>query len=285
MTKINNKLLLSILAAIVVGEAITTGLLPFARGHLFSLLTLKTGPILLALVFYFLNYFTIDFFQSVKGYVVLKTALYYRNIRTHDVFLSLKKVDAKHLPSNSPQRIQEDIKLSYVQRITVWTEYGISSLILVQLLILNCKEIALIIFALGYAIVSILIAIKFNPRLTRAEIGVQQAEANYRTGLAASILDITGQTMANKASLASKWIQTEYLLFTKLQLGLVAVLPYAFLLPKLLNGTMDLGQLVQHQASFALIVVNAAVLIQLYPILIQGKASEHRVKEVTDTCM
>lgn len=288
LQKNHNKLLLSGLALIIVGEAASTGMLPVARGHLFSLLTAKGGAIWTALFFYFINYFTVDFFQSIKGYIVLKTALFYRHLRTNSVIAGLAvkclkgktSGQLKNLPSNSPQRIQEDIKLSYLCRISVYVEYAISGLILVQLLIMNMSEPLLILFALVYAVISVIIAVRFNPRLTRAEIGVQQAEADYRTGLVASIFDITGQQVANKASLSAKWIQTEYLLFTKLQLGLIAVLPYAILLPKLLNGSMDLGHLVQHQATFALIVVNAAVLIQLYPTLIQGKASEHRVTEV-----
>lgn len=284
----HNKWFLVGLILIIISEAVFTGLLPISRGHLFTLLTAKSGAIWTALILYFFNYFAIDLFQSLKGYTVLKVSLWYRNLRTHAInaYLSinyvLKKVPGSRegLPTNSPQRIQEDIKLSYLQRITTWVEYTISGLILVQLMIMNLSEPILILFALIYAIISVLIALRFNPRLTKAEKDVQQAEASYRTGLVANILDITGQEVANKQSLRSKWIQTEYLLFTKLQLGLIAVLPYAVLLPKLLSGSMDLGTLVQHQATFSLIVVNAAILIQLYPTLIQGKASEERVKEI-----
>lgn len=185
------------------------------------------------------------------------------------------------LPSNTPQRIQEDIKLSYVQRITVWCEYFVSGLILIQLMALNIHQPLLVIGALVYAGVSVVIAMLFNPRLTRAEIDSQQAEASYRTRLVGNILDISGLSSANDASIKAARIRTEYLLFTKLQLGLVAVLPYVVLIPQLFSGAIDLGTVVKHQSTFALIVVNAAVLIQLYPNWIQGKASEQRVREVT----
>lgn len=282
----HNKLYLAIITIIILAEAITTGLLPLSRGHLFDLLSTKVGPIWVALLLYFLNYLAIDFCQSIKGYWVLKIALWYRELRTRFIKTSLACQlgtnwrSRESLPTNTPQRIQEDIKLSYTQRISVWVEYVISGLILIQLVALNFHEPLLIAFALSYAALSVYIAIKFNPRLTKAEIDVQQAEANYRTGLVANILDISGMSIANKACTSSKWIQTEYLLFTKLQLGLVAVLPYVILLPQLLSGIMELGTLIKHQSSFGLIVVNASVIIQLYTTYIQGKASEERVKEI-----
>jgi ABC-type uncharacterized transport system fused permease/ATPase subunit len=289
ISDMNKKVWLAILGTFILSEAILTGLLPISRGYLFDLLSTKSGPIWTAIILYFFNYFFLDFCQSLKGYIVLKVSLFYRTIRTKTLykdFLRSKLVGIKnlneYLPSNSPQRIQEDIKLSYVSRITVWVEYIISGIILVQLFLQNIHQPLLVAFALGYAVISVYIAIKFNPRLTRAEKMVQQEEASYRTKLSDNILDITGLNVANQACLKSKMIQTEYLLFTKLQLGMVAVLPYVILIPQLLAGTMTLGDVVAHQATFGLIVVNASVLIQLYTVYVQGKASEERVKEIED---
>jgi ABC-type uncharacterized transport system fused permease/ATPase subunit len=288
----HSKTLLALVVLIIAVESIATGLLPISRGHLFSLFELKAGPIWTALFFYFINYLILDFCQCFKGFSVLKLALWYRTIRTQNINNELIDTNVDNnlyndedpyplsLPSNTPQRIQEDIKLSYLQRITVWVEYVISGLILVQLFLLNLSQPLLVAFAATYAVISVFIAARFNPRLTKAEINIQEAEASYRSQLVSSVTDISGLDVANKVSLKSKWIQTEYLLFTKLQLGLIAVLPYAVLLPQLLSGTIGLGTMIEHQATFALIVVNAAVLIQLYPMLIQGQASEKRVKEI-----
>lgn len=268
--------LLATLLAILIGEAVTTGLLPVSRGHLFGLLGTKTGPIWITLAFYGANYFAVDLFQSLKGYFVLKLSLRKRTERTEAIIDSLIPES-----TNVPQRIQEDIKLSYLCRITVWCEYFISALILMQLFLLNLSEPTLIFAALGYAGISVLIAIRFNPRLTKAEIWTQQNEANYRTALVNNITDISLLSYTNDACLMAAKLQTQYLLFTKLQLCLVAVLPYIVLIPHLIQGKIDIGTLIQHQASFALIVVNAAVLISLYQTLIRGTASEQRVKEVT----
>jgi len=268
---------LALLFLIISCEAVFTCLIPLTRGHLFSLLSIKQGAIWLALFFYFLNYFAVDLFQSIKGYVVLKVALWYRVLRTKGIFdKNMDKV------TNLPQRIQEDIKLSYVSRITVWCEYFISGAILVFLIVLNINLPILIGLACVYAVISVYIAMKFNPRLTSAEIDSQQAEASYRTSLVNCITDLTLLPGANAASTKAMRIQTEYLLFTKLQLGLVTILPYVVLIPELMDGKIDLGVLVEHQSIFALIVVNAGILIQLYTTLIKGRASDYRVKEITN---
>lgn len=280
-------LLLVILSVILISEAAFTGCLPLARGSLFTALTSKSPGVQLgldnvwvALLVYFLTYFAIDFFQSFKSYFVLKTALWYRAVRTSSVMAKIQGNPDPIVATNAPQRIQEDIKLSYWSRIEVWCEYAVSGMILMQLFLINLGEPALLASALVYAGISVYIAMKFNPRMTNAEIWSQQAEACFRTSLVNKLTDIGLLGPTNDTLMKAQRIRTEYILFTKLQLGIVAVLPYAILIPKVMSGNMGLGTLIQHQASFSLIVVNAAVLIQMFPKLIQGKASELRVKEI-----
>lgn len=272
-----NKGVLGLVIFILVAESVLTGLIPHSRGFLFELLESKTGPIYLALGIYFSNYFFLDGFQAVKAYVILKLSLLYRTSKTHETIKSVKD-DV----SNSPQRIQEDIKLMYHSKFTVYAEYFISGTIVIQLLLINLSEPILVISALAYAALSVYIAVKFNPKLTATEKNVQHSEASYRTSLVDKLTDISGLEGANKASLIAEKVRTQYKLFTKLQLGVLNVLPYAVLIPSLIAGTIDLGTLIKHQATFALIVLNAAILIHYYPVLIQGKASEARVNDLTD---
>ncbi len=263
------------LAVVLVSESVLTGFLPHTRGYLFELLGAKAGPIWLAIFIYFINYLFLSFFQSIKAYVVLSFSLIFRSDRTR----SISKLNIKNV-SNVSQRIQEDIKWSYHERITVWCEYLISGTILIQLIILNLSQPILVISSIGYAILSVCIAMRFNPRLTYAEKLVQDKEATFRAALSINFLNVVGLKDANKASMKAGAIRMQYYLFTQMQFGLINVLPYIVLVPKLLSGEIDLGELVKHQATFALIVVNAAILIQLYPRLIQGRASEERVKEL-----
>lgn len=269
--------LLVLLVAILIAESIFTGILPISRGYLFGILDTKVGPIWQAIFLYFMTYFSINFFQSIRGYFVLKLALWLRSDRTNAI-----KDKLNPAISNLPQRLQEDVKLSYHARLRVYCEYFVSGVILVQLVILNLTQPILIVASLSYAALSVLIALLFNKRLSFAEISSQHAEASYRADLVKDITNFTGLPIANKVLLKAQYLETQYLLFTQLQLGLITVLPYILLVPLLFSGAITLGQLMEHQATFGLLVVNAAILIQFYPVLIQGKASEFRVKEATN---
>lgn len=268
------KLLIGLLLTILLSEAVLTGVLPHSRGYLFDLMEAKAGAIWVAIALYFGNYFFLDFFQAVKGYFVVRVSMLFREVRTKK---EIKKVDKKI--SNVPQRIQEDIKLSYLSRITVWCEYLVSGIILVQLFYLNLDQPILLAAAMAYAAISVGVAVLFNPRLNHAEKHSQEEEATFRQRLIKRVSDIGYLGNANAAVIKASMIRTQYLLFTKLQLGVLTVLPYIVLIPSLFAGDITLGELVKHQATFSLIVVNASILIHYYTVLIQGKASEERVKE------
>ena len=281
------KLLIFLLIIWIIAEALLTGCIPHTKGLLFQALSTKdSSGIWMLLALYGLNIFSIDFFQSIKPYIVLKCALFFRTVRTKDlVFYTLNSDDfrlhkLKKKLDNIPQRIQEDVKLSYIQRITVWVEYTISGLILVQLMWINKDLPILILSALVYAIFSVVVAFLFNPRLTKAEINTQKYEADFRAALSKNLFDISLLSTVNNFILKATRIQTEYLLFTKLQLFLVTIIPFLVLIPSLMSGSIDLGTLIAHQSTFGLIVVNAAILIQMYTQLIKGKASEQRVRQL-----
>ena len=268
-----NKLFIFAVIFVLIAESVLTGLIPHSRGYLFGLLESKVGPIYLAIGIYFCNYLILDAFQAIKPRLVIGLSLIYRVFRT-------ESIRPNPNTENAPQRLQEDVKLSYESRLTVWCEYFISTTIVIQLLAINLSQPILLISALTYAALSVYIAYKFNPRLTTAEKEVQKQEASYRAQLSKNITNITGVVQANKASIMAANVRLQYSLFTKLQLGLISILPYIVLVPALLAGDISLGGLMKHQATFALIVVNAAILIQYYPLLIRGKASEERVKEM-----
>lgn len=265
---------IALLIFVLVAEGLITGLIPYSQGNLYGMLGVKSPLVWTAIGYYFLNLFGVDFFQCVKGFLVAKVAMFYREARTVKVLLSenLEKTP------NHDQRIQEDIKLSYVNRITVWCEYFVSAIILVQLVVINITEPLLLGCAAGYAVISLIIAARFNKKLSTTEQEVQTAEADFRVSVKHGLGVIEKLSGAAAATIKIAKVQMHYKLFTKLQLGIMTVLPFIVLVPQLLAGTMLLGEVIQHQATFALLVVNAAILIQYYTVLIQGKASELRVR-------
>jgi ABC-type uncharacterized transport system fused permease/ATPase subunit len=146
---------------------------------------------------------------------------------------------------------------------------------------MNLSTPMLVVSAVVYSAVSILIAIKFSPRLMEAEVNSQQAEANYRTQLVKDIYNVTLLPEVNLTVLKAEKIRMYYSLFTRLQLGLLNVLPFIILVPMLYAGTITFGEVMQHASSFTLLVTNACILLNMYLVYVQGVASEKRVNELT----
>ncbi len=133
--------------------------------------------------------------------------------------------------------------------------------------------------ALVYSAISVVLAMKFNPKLKRVEILEQKAEASFRHKLY-GCLSPAGLIGANKACLMAARTRMSYRLFTKFQLAVMTILPYIALIPALLDGNLTLGELVRHSSTFGLIVVNASILISLYPLWVKSIASKIRVSEL-----
>lgn len=260
-----------ILIIIVMIEATLTSLLPYSKGYFFDSLETRIA-IYTFLIYYFINSFGIDLVQSCKGFFVTRYSLHKRGQHTETVL----NRDTPAKVDNIPQRIQEDIKLMYVNRYTVILEYWISSLILVVIIGSNITQYWLISGALCYAAITIGLAYLFNSRLCKAEKAVQNEEANFRTNH--NLLKFLH--IANKASLFSAKVKLEYTVFTRLQSSIVLVLPFIILLPPYLSGMISFGDLIKISTMFQLIVVNANIMITMYPQLIQGKASQERVEEI-----
>jgi ABC-type uncharacterized transport system fused permease/ATPase subunit len=261
------------LILIIIGEAGLTLVLPFTRGYFFNLLELKIN-LYVGLLYFLGNQVALDFVQSWKAYVVTKFSLIKRETRTTCILNKSPLADSIGV-DNYPQRVQEDIKLMYLNRYTVFAEYWISGIILVGLIVINYQHYLLIGSALVYAVISIIIAYLFNPRMVRAEKEVQKQEANYRVNL--NMGSLFG---ACSASLVNAKVQLEYLLFTKLQNGILLILPYLFLLPAFIKGTITLGDLMRIATTFQLLVLNADILIAMFPKLVIANASKERVEEI-----
>lgn len=261
-----------VLIGIILLEALLTSMLPYTKGWFFSSLEARSG-IYLMLVYLFINNFTLDLIQSFKTYCTTRYSLNKRERHSRElVLVNNKDVD------NVAQRVQEDVKLMYQNRYIVYVEYWISGIILATIIVSNFNYYWLILGALTYAIISIGIAYLFNPRMCKAEKLVQSSEANYRTNY--NILSFL--FIANRNCLYNAKVKLEYTLFTKLQNSLLLIIPYLLLLPSYLLGNIMFGELIKIATMFQLLVVNADILIAMYPTLIIAKASKERVEELSD---
>lgn len=263
---------LSLLLVEIILEAAFTALIPKSQQYFFNLLGHFSHNIYYGLLFYFFMRFGYDICQAIKPYLQIRYSQILRESKTTALLGSeLNQVD------NVPQRLQEDIKLMYLNQITVYTEYTISGIIFFVLLIYTKDHPILVGCAILYAIISLALTYLFNPKMIYAERIIQKSEADFRKELSIkNLLEVIGY------NIISAKIRLVYQLFTKLQGGLVLVLPYLFLLPAYVNKQLSLGDLIAQSSIFGLIVVNFDILIAVFPLLTQGKASKERVLELTN---
>lgn len=269
-----SKLYVAGLIFIILLEALMTGLLPLSRGYFYDLLQNYDAMLYVGLALLFLNSIILDVAQSLKRYFYMVVALLKREEHTKRcVKEGINKV------KNHDQRIQEDIKYSYQYRYQVYTEYAISSLILVGVIAGNIGQWKLVLGALAYALITVIIAYLFNPKMKKAEKIVQVTEADFRLKLS-NCLSLGGFWDAQRASYFANRIRTYYLLFTKAQSAILVVLPYLVLIPAYLTKALTLGDVVQASTSFSLIVVNANILVSMFPRLTSGNASKERAEKL-----
>lgn len=266
-----------LMVGLVLIEIAATSLIPTIRGTFYGYIEAKDILVWTWLALLFFNNFVFDFSQSSKNYVIVRLAQDQRKIQTEKIG-SVSNYEI----AQSPQRLQEDVKLMYHNKITVLVEYCISGGILVWLIINHLSSFWLILGALAYAVVSIVVAYLFNPKLKYAEKIVQSEEAAFRINLAERT-DIFGLNTAIKANFKAAQIRLGYLLFSRLQGGILLVLPYLVLLPTYLAGGIGLGELVKMSTVFQLMVVNAAILINIFPLLTTAHASAERVNELKES--
>lgn len=257
-------------------EIALTCLLPFTREIFYNALDAKLQNTLLFVGFLFLNAFALDMAQALKGYLVNLTGL----IKRGKTFIKLANDDLKAL-EDRPQRLQEDIKLSFIYRYTVLIEYFISGGILLFLIFSNLHQPMLVAGALTYAIITVLLALLFGKKLVKAEANVQSQEAAFRISLASTV-NALGLHSAQKASIGAAKTRLAYAAFTRAQNAVLIILPFLVLLPGYLTGDVTLGYLMKSVAVFDLLVVNANILINMYPTWCQSLACRKRVQELID---
>jgi hypothetical protein len=268
----DNKKYIIVLGLLVLVEIAATTLLPWTKGNFFQLLEALQPSVWVALGVMGINYFALELTQAFKQFMVTVASLKGRTEPTHEL---------KHLREKmpcAPQRIQEDIKLFYQNSINVYTEYAISLGIVLGLASLHLHS-PLLLFGAGlYTAISLGIVRFFNPSMRKAENIVQSTETALRDKLRETTeIDSEFNAVVYKGIVAGK-IRLNFTLFSRLQNILLTIFPYLVLTPLFLSGTINLGQFMEISSTFSLLVLNASILIYLYPQLTTALACSDRIK-------
>lgn len=270
---LSNRKYIFILGIICLIEIVSTGILPWTKGIFFQALEDKTQTVWLFLGYMGLNYLILELVQSFKGLLVIRSAQEIRRGTSQNLLKFVTNL------TSGAQRLQEDVKIYFTNKIQVYSEYFISFGCVVMLVGLNIHQPILLLGALAYAGVTITINKIFSPMMRKAEQIVQQSETELRDDIRENLqLNLLENTIA--CNLTANKIRFQYTLWSKFQSLLLVFLPYIVLTPLFLKGNINLGEFMSASSTFSLIALNASIIIQLFSTYTVAQASRERVEEM-----
>lgn len=278
---------IALLVFILVAEIGLTVALPEVKKFFFNIVEKKdVGGLYYALGVFFSVMITLGCVQGVKTYVAQKAALSFRVSAAKYLLkkwvkgsgVGIQKID------NPCQRIAEDCKLATDLTISVAIEVIISALIVIILVWQTRSDVMMLVAAFSYTAIVTGVMLFFKEPLISSEISLQKSEADYRFSLSKITMgqgDYSSKqkfTMVQEAYKAFIKVLMNYTLFNRIQGGLSALVPFLILLPQYFSNTIDLGAVMAGVSTFELIVINASIILQLYPQVTKAHASWRRLK-------
>jgi ABC-type uncharacterized transport system fused permease/ATPase subunit len=274
----------AILLVLLVSEITLTLLLPTWRAYFFdSLAKFNLVNFQWSVIYYIVLMSALTLAQGFKTFVAQKVALYFRTAFTYllqDLWVGT------HVKLDNPcQRINQDTALCTDLTLSVFLEVLISAVLVVALIIATLSKAYILIAALVYTGIVTVGALFFKTKLISTEIGLQKAEADHRKSLTINTLTDKGNFEQSNnfyetvKSAYNKFITVmmNYTFFNRAQNNFSPVIVYLLLYPAYFSGIMSLGSYMGEVTLFELIVINATILIQLFPSVTKAIASWRRI--------
>ncbi len=278
-------ILLSILLiAVVAGEIVLTALIPAWRQYFYDVLQgMHQSLFLESVLYFFLLMAGLGTVQGLKAWIGQLLSF---NIRKTISKMLLKKWTKNPVKvDNYTQAQTEALKNATSLYLEIVVEVVISASIVIMLMWMNRHETTILLASIGYTIVASLMAMIFNQSLINSDAACQNAEGNYREAIgdiANGNGDYSSKNKFIELSLAYyKYIKIlmYYTLSSRLKSSISSVVPYLLLANQYFSGSITLGVFMNGVATFELIVINATILLVLYPNLTKARASYKIVKD------
>lgn len=285
--KINNikfNSLLVLFLIIIVTEVVLTAVIPEFRQYFYDVLTKKEASHLNILMMYF--FFLMLGLGVAQGLKAWLAQLLARDLRIAISRKLFKKwINHSEADANAQLALTDATRLATDRYLTVLTEIVISGLIIVMLLFSAASSPLILYSSLIYSGLVCLVSIAFNRPLIRSDMAWQRSEALYRDNLTQDISHNTYYAAKTRFYDAiSKY--TVYInrlmyftLFGRVKSALCSLVPFLILSPIYFSDAITFGELMAGVAHFELIVVNATIVILMYPELIKARSSGQIVLE------
>lgn len=288
MNKRRTMLLGVALLLIVAAEIALTCVIPAWRESFFNILQLKdSSKFLYSLVAFLGMMLSLGAAQGLKVWVARLVSFEFRAALTN-MFEDMWSKSRKKVNHHS-QAMTESLRNSTELFLDSGVEIVISLAIVIGLMISNLHNPVILLSSLAYTAVVSVVAILFNRPMIAKDRVLQEAEGRLRD----SIIMYRGDrkvTTTFKVVVESyySYIFTimNFTLFTRLKGALSTAIPYIVLSGGYFSGAITLGAFMAGVATFELLVVNATILLILYPNLNKARASQHLIndfyKEIKD---
>lgn len=278
------KMLLLLLTVITV-EITATVLIPVWREYFFDGVEAKDYEIFISGLWYFAGLmvaFVLS--QGFKNYAIQKLGLEWRTGLTRMLESRWKaQLPAKAAVDNPDQRIQEDTNIASMLALELVAEVVISASIIFGIVWTMSPD--LLIASSIYTVVICVIAACFHRPMINREKTLQRAEADYRFKLASIVAD--GKDRNTEMKYNGVVIHYRRLinvtlgfsLFSRAKNNLMNLVPLLMLVPMYFADEIGFGAIMKGVSQFDLLVINATILIILYPKVTKALASYERIQE------
>lgn len=275
--------LVAFLLALIAVEIAATVAIPVWREYFFDGVEQKSYPVFISGMWYFAGLMlAFVFSQGFKLYAIQKLALEWRTGLNN---LLLNKWRKSHMAKvdNPDQRISEDTNIASMLALELVVEVIISASIILGLV--STMSSTLLWLSMGYTVAITLVASFFFRPMIDREKALQRAEADYRFTLAECVSDGKKRPLQPKYKVLlgrfTKLINVTlgFNLFSRAKGNLMNLIPFALLVPMYFAGDIGFGEVMKGVSQFDLLVINATILIILYPRVTKALASYERIQE------
>lgn len=273
-------LLGAVLGVIIIAEIVLTMVIPMWRESFYNILELKDASVFTdSLIAFTALMLGLGFVQGIKVWVGQKISFIVREIQTGVMYR--KWMSSNKTTQHYTQAMTEAVRNSTELYLEILVEIAISAAIVVGLILMNLHHPYILIAAIAYTLLSSLIMTLFNKPMMTKDAEWQKAEGEYRENLVKLATGVNDNTSDAKwgaiVHTYSKYITVlmNFTLFTRVKGALSSLIPYVLLASAFFSGTITLGVFMAGVATFELIVINATIVMVLYPKLTKARASKH----------
>lgn len=274
-----------ILLGIILLEIALTGLIPAWRESFYTVLQAKDVagfyPAIVAALALFLG---LGVAQGLKEWLTQNVS--YRIRVSWFTRLYRLWTGSKVLDDNYVAPMSEALRVATEQFLGVLVEIVISLGIVVMLIITALHSPIILLSALVYSLAASALAYFFNSTLTNTSKERQLREGALVEGLGSRFREkvkdetiFSYLTYLSTAYFNASRVLMFFTLFSRTKSSLASLVPYLLMSGAYFSGSITLGVFMASVATFELIVVNATILIVLYPKVMAAYASLLITKE------